>query len=92
MGLDVDEAVARRVRDAGAHAQVMDQRKGKGHLSALVARIREEAALFNGRVVRQGADPAEAAERRRSFLANVADTLERLRSTRSSEADNKALA
>ena len=92
MGLDVDEAVARRVRDADAHAQMMDQRKGKGHLSALVARIRDEAALFNGRVMRQGADPAEAAERRRVFLANVADTLERLRSARASEADNKALA
>lgn len=92
MGVDVDEAVARRVRDAEAHAKLMDQRKGKGHLSALVARIRDEAALFNGRVMRQGADPVEAAERRRAFLSNVADTLERLRSARSSEAGNQALA
>lgn len=92
MGADVDEAVARRVRDAEAHAKVMDQRKGKGHLSALVARIRDEAALFNGRVMRQGADPLEAADRRRAFLSNVADALERLRSAHSSESENQALA
>lgn len=90
MGQDVDEALARRVRDADTHAQVMDQRKGKGHLTALVARIREEADLFNGRVMRQGADPAEAAARRQTFLFHVADTLEHLRAVRASEAKQEA--
>lgn len=90
MGQDVDEALARRVRDADNHAQVMDQRKGKGHLTALVARIREEAALFNGRVMRHGADPAEAAERRQVFLSDVADTLEQLRAARAADAKQSA--
>jgi hypothetical protein len=85
MGQDVDEALARRLRDADTHAQVMDQRKGKGHLTALVARIREEASVFNGRVMRNGADPAEAAARRQAFLSEVADTLEKLRAARTSE-------
>ncbi|MBD7941725.1 hypothetical protein [Brevundimonas guildfordensis] len=85
MGQDVDDALARRLRDADTHAQVMDQRKGKGHLTALVARIREEASVFNGRVMRNGADPAEAAARRQAFLSEVADTLEKLRAARTSE-------
>jgi hypothetical protein len=55
-----------------------------------VARIREEAALFNGRVMRHGADPAEAAERRQVFLSNVADTLEQLRAARAADAKQPA--
>jgi len=86
MGQDVDDALARRLRDADNHAQVMDQRKGKGHLTALVARIREEASVFNGRVMRSGADPVEAAARRKAFLSDVADTLENLRAARKAEA------
>ena len=86
MGQDVDDALARRLRDADTHAQVMDQRKGKGHLTALVARIREEASVFNGRVIRSGADPVEAAARRKAFLSDVADTLENLRAARKAEA------
>jgi len=84
LGQDVDDALARRLRDADNHAQVMDQHKGKGPLAALVARIREAAAIFNGRVMRNGTDPAEAAARREAFLSDVADTLENLRAARSS--------
>ena len=66
MGQDVDEALARRVRDADNHAQVMD------------------------RVMRHGADPAEAAERRQVFLSDVADTLEQLRAARAADAKQPA--
>lgn len=77
MGQDVDEALARRIRDAAAHALIMDDRKGPGHLAALAARVREDAALFNARVLQLGADPLEAAERRRVLLTAVADRLQR---------------
>lgn len=76
MGQDVDQALSRRLREAEAHAEIMDQRKGEGHLAALVARLRDEADTFNSRVMRLGADPQEAAERRRDFLTDVAETLE----------------
>lgn len=76
MGQDVEQALERRVREAEAHAKVMDQRKGHGHLAALVARLRDEAVTFNGRMMRLGADPQEAAERRRHFLMSVAESLE----------------
>ena len=92
LGQDVDEALARRVREANAHAKVMDQRKGKGHLTALVARIREDALLFNSRVMRDGSDPAEAAARRQAFLSGVADRLEKLRKAHASDAPQQALA
>jgi len=92
LGQDVDEALTRRLREADAHAKVMDQHKGKGHLTALVARIREDAALFNGRVMRDGSDPAEAAARRQAFLSSVADRLEKLRRNRALDARQEALA
>lgn len=61
--------------DARAHAVIMDARKGLGHLEALVSRLREAAPDFNGRVILAGADPAQAAERRRIFLTCIADAL-----------------
>lgn len=75
MGQDVDDALARRIRDASAHARIMDDRKGPGHLAALAARVRDDALLFNTRVLRMGGDPEEAAERRRILLNAVADRL-----------------
>ena len=53
----------------------MDARKGSDHLAALTERVREEATRFDDRGLLAGADPVEAAERRRVFLNAVADEL-----------------
>src|SRR5690606_23059789 len=39
MGQDVEGAVEKRLADARAHAVIMDDRKGPGHLEALIRRI-----------------------------------------------------
>lgn len=75
LGQDVQDTADRRMADARNHAVIMDARKGPGHLEALISRLREAAPLFNGRVMLAGADPAQAAERRRIFLTGIADAL-----------------
>ena len=75
LGQDVEAQRDRKVTDARSHSQVMDARKGSDHLAALTARLRQEATRFDDRGLLAGADPAEAAERRRVFLNAVADEL-----------------
>ncbi len=75
LGQDVDVPLKRRLTDARSHAALMDARKGVGHLSALVVRLREEAVRFDGRTMLQGSDPRLAAQRRLGFLSAVADAL-----------------
>lgn len=75
LGQDVDVPLRRRLADARSHAQVMDQRKGKGHLPALASRIREEAERFDPRSARHGDDLEQAAADRLKFLTEIADTL-----------------
>ncbi|MGX1691966.1 hypothetical protein RSD66_01095 [Brevundimonas sp. S1H14] len=75
LGQDVDAALQRRLTEARIHAVVMDDRKSKGHLAALVRRVRDEAGRVDGRAMRYGDDPALAAQRRLRFLSGVAEAL-----------------
>ena len=75
LGQDVVAQRERKLVDARSHAQVMDARKGSDHLAALTVRVREEATRFDDRGLLAGADPVQAAERRRLFLNGVADEL-----------------
>lgn len=75
MGQDVEGAVEKRLADARAHAVIMDDRKGPGHLEALIRRIRDTAPEFTGRVMLKDANPQEAAHRRLVFLTRIADAL-----------------
>ena len=75
MGQDVEGAVEKRLADARAHAVIMDDRKGPGHLEALIRRIRDTAPEFTGRVMLKDANPREAAARRFVFLTRIADAL-----------------
>lgn len=77
LGQDVDAALQRRLAEARSHAALMDARKGSGHLTALIERIRDEAPRFDGRAMLRGADPSMAAKRRHRFLTKVADALVR---------------
>lgn len=74
-GTDVSEALTKRVGECRSHAELMDRRKGEGHLAALVERLGEESSRFSGRGLPRGDDPAPAAERHRQFLMGVADRL-----------------
>ena len=76
LGQDVDAALQRRLAEARTHAVVMDNHKSKGHLAALINRVRDEASRVDGRAVRYGADPAAAAEQRLRFLSDVAEALD----------------
>lgn len=75
LGQDIASQRERKMTDARSHSQVMDARKGSDHLAALTVRLREEATRFDGRGLLAGADLAQAAERRHSFLNAVADAL-----------------
>ena len=75
LGQSIEAQRERKVTEARSHAQVMDARKGSDHLAALTERVREEATRFDDRGLLAGADPVEAAERRRVFLNAVADEL-----------------
>ncbi len=58
LGQDVDAALQRRLAEARTHAVVMDNHKSKGHLAALINRVRDEASRVDSRAVRYGDDPA----------------------------------
>ena len=75
LGQEIEPSLTRRLSDARAHSELMDARKGSGHLDALVARLNEEGSRFTGRALLKGADPVQAAMRHRAFLARVADLL-----------------
>jgi hypothetical protein len=75
LGQDVDAALQRRLAEARTHAVLMDDRKSKGHLAALISRVRDEACRVDGRGVRVGEDPAVAARGRLRFLSAVAEAL-----------------
>lgn len=74
-GTDVGDALHKRVGECRSHAELMDRRKGEGHLAALVDRLGEESVRFSGRGLPRGDDPAPAAERHRRFLLTVAERL-----------------
>ncbi|WP_420471233.1 hypothetical protein [Brevundimonas sp. FT23042] len=75
LGQDVDAMLQRRLTEARRHADLMDARKGPGHLAVLASRIRDEAQRFDGRTMLHGADPRHAAQRHLRFLSGVADSL-----------------
>lgn len=74
-GQDVAAAVTRRMDECRTHAELMDRRKGEGHLRALAGRVADEAGRFSGRGLPRDQDPAPAAERHRAFLAGIAEAL-----------------
>lgn len=76
MGTPDADGLQRRIREARAHAAIMDVRKGDGHLAALASRVRDEALSFNDRGVQKGVDVEEARRRHQIFLTGVADTLQ----------------
>lgn len=76
LGQDVDAALQRRLAEARTHAVVMDNHKSKGHLAALINRVRDEASRVDSRAVRHGEDPALAAHQRFRFLSGVAEALD----------------
>lgn len=76
LGQDVDAALQRRLAEARTHAVVMDNHKSKGHLAALINRVRDEANRVDSRAVRYGDDPALAAHQRFRFLSGVAQALD----------------
>lgn len=71
-GQDVTAAVQRRMDECRSHAELMDRRKGTGHLSAMSERLTDEAERFSGRGLPRDQDPAPAAERHRAFLLDIA--------------------
>jgi hypothetical protein len=71
LGTDVEQGLARRITEVRSHAALMDARKGPGHLDAVAERLRHEAASKSIRLFRNGSSPAEALERRASFLEGV---------------------
>lgn len=75
LGQDVDAMLQRRLTEVRHHADLMDARKGPGHLAVLASRIRDEAHRFDGRTMLHGADPRHAAQRHLRFLSSVADSL-----------------
>jgi hypothetical protein len=75
-GQDVEEALTRRMREARAHAAIMDARKASGHLEAVVARLRAESLRTEVRHGRVGPEAPEQLNRRRLFLSRVAEMLE----------------
>lgn len=74
-GQDVEEALARRVRELKSHAELMDRRKTPGHQAAVVERLITESERTHVRHGRIGPDDTEALERRRDFLLRVAAML-----------------
>lgn len=76
LGQDVDAALQRRLAEARTHAVVMDNHKSKGHLAALINRVRDEASRVDSRAARYGDDPALAAHQRFHFLLGVAEALD----------------
>jgi hypothetical protein len=74
-GQDVATAVQRRMDECRSHAELMDRRKGEGHLAAMSARMSDEAERFSGRGLPRDQDPAPAAARHRAFLLDIARTL-----------------
>lgn len=76
MGSPDPDALQRRIREARAHAAIMDARKGGGHLAALASRVRDEAKSFNDRAVQKGADLEAARLRHRVFLTDIAKVLQ----------------
>lgn len=74
-GQDVAAAVTRRLGECRSHAELMDRRKGAGHLEAMSERLIGEADRFSGRGLPRDQDPGPAAERHRAFLTGIADAL-----------------
>lgn len=74
-GTDVADQLKKRLDDCRSHAELMDRRKGQGHLAAMVERLGEESVRFSGRGLPRGDDPAPAAERHRQFLMAAASRL-----------------
>lgn len=75
-GQDIEEALARRMREVRSHAALMDARKAPGHLEAVVVRLRAEAQRTEVRHGRVGPEAPEQLGRRRDFLDRVAQLLE----------------
>lgn len=70
-----DPALAKRIADARKHADVMDARKGDGHLAALIARLHDEARRPNSNSRIGSIDEADTVGRRHRFLCMVAERL-----------------
>jgi hypothetical protein len=72
----LDPAIlTRRMNEARVHADVMDARKGDGHLAALVTRLRDEARRPRSRGLMGSIDTAAASAHHHEFLTTVADAL-----------------
>ncbi|RZJ31483.1 MAG: hypothetical protein EON85_03235 [Brevundimonas sp.] len=75
IGQPVIEPLRRRMDDLRRHSDLMLIRKGADHLTAVIARLRDEAERFNPRMVQKGIDPLDAQKRHRIFLLDVAEQL-----------------
>jgi hypothetical protein len=75
-GLEVEAALGKRINEARAHANLMDARKGEGHLGAVAERLKLESRRTSVREMRVGSDPVAALARREAFLIRVADMLD----------------
>ncbi|MBP7705167.1 MAG: hypothetical protein KA105_07775 [Caulobacter sp.] len=74
-GTDVEALVQKRIGEARTHADLMDARKGGGHLPAVADRLVVEAAREDVRVIRAGEDVPGALARRKEFLLRIVDIL-----------------
>ncbi|CAN5145439.1 hypothetical protein BH11PSE2_BH11PSE2_10220 [soil metagenome] len=74
-GAEVSIGLTRRIGEARSHAQLMDARKGPGHLEAVAERMRQEADSRSIRQFREGSSPDEALARRSAFLHEVIEKI-----------------
>ena len=71
-----ERAVQKRLEEARAHSVLMDQRKGEGHLAALVSRLRDEASRPSIDRMTHKAPSEPPIVARQTFLKAMADALD----------------